>query len=156
MAEQDAAAAKVWYPLFLDIEGKRTIVVGGGKVGLRKAQGLMDAGAHVYVVSPHFHPGFEDLTVARIERPYQPGDLEGAHLAFAATNDRTVNHQVSEDARKLGIPANIADAPQECNFIVPARATVDGIQIAISTGGADPRRAAALRKRIDALLNPPD
>jgi len=154
MAAQDAAAAKVWYPLFLDIEGQRAVVVGGGKVGLRKARGLVEAGAHVYVVSPQFDPGFDDLTLVRIERPYGPGDLDGAALAFAATDDRGVNHQVGSDARTLGIPVNVADAPGECGFIVPARASVDGIQIAISTGGVDPRRAAALRKRIDALLNP--
>src|SRR4051812_34999370 len=104
MAEQDAAPAKVWYPLFLDIAGQRVVVVGGGKVGLRKARGLVDAGARVYVVSPQFNAVFEDLAVSRITREYSAGDLTGAQLAFAATDDRAVNRQVGEDARKLGIP----------------------------------------------------
>ncbi len=129
------------------------VVVGGGKVGLRKARGLLEAGAQVVVVSPKFDSNFDDLAVEKIERAYLRTDLEAAQLAFAATNDREVNRQVGEDARALKIPVNVADSLEECGFIVPARSSIDGVQIAISTGGADPSRAAALRRRIEELLS---
>ncbi len=146
-------ASPVFYPIFLRLEGRRTVVVGGGKVGLRKARGLLEAGASVVVVSPQFDTGFDHLSVEKVEREYLRTDLEGSSLAFAATDNRQVNRQVGEDARALGIPANVADSLEECEFIVPARFSMDGVQIAISTGGADPSRAAALRRRIEELLS---
>jgi precorrin-2 dehydrogenase/sirohydrochlorin ferrochelatase len=145
-------AGKTYYPVYLDIAGRRVVVIGGGRVGLRKARGLVEAGAQVHVISPQFDPGFDDLAVRRSERAYVPGDLGGAILAFAATDSRAVNRQVGDDAKALGIPVNVADSPEECEFIVPARAVIEGVQIAISTGGTDPRRAAEVRKRIEALL----
>ncbi len=141
-----------YYPVFLKIEGARVVVVGGGAVGLRKARGVVEAGARVTVVSPVFHPDFDDLAVARIEREYRPDDLQGALLVFAATDQREVNRQVAEHAGTLGIPVNVADAPDECRFIVPARANVEGVQIAVSTGGVDPGTAARVRRRIEQLL----
>lgn len=146
-------ASPLFYPVFLRLEGRRAVVVGGGKVGLRKARGLLEAGAHVAVVAPRFDAGFDQLDFEKIERHYLRTDLEGADLAFAATDNRDVNRQVGEDARALRIPVNVADSMEECQFIVPARLSIDGIQVAISTGGADPARAAALRRRIEELLS---
>jgi siroheme synthase-like protein len=143
---------KVWYPIFLDIEGRRAVVIGGGVVALRKTRGLIEAGAQVTVISPHFDPGFDELPIQRIQREFEDGDIEGAALVFAATNVREVNRRAGELARSRGIPANIADAPQECGFIVPARILRDGVQIAISTGGEAPARAALLRKKLEEWL----
>lgn len=140
------------YPIFLDIKGKLAVVVGGGKVGLRKARRLVAAGARVRVVSPRFDAGFAELDVERVEREYREGDLAGAVLVFAATDCRTVNRAVGEHARAMGVQANVADAPEECGFIVPAVAEADGLQVAISTGGADPRRAARARRAVEAAL----
>ena len=142
-----------WYPVFLNLAGARVTVVGGGKVALRKTLGLVEAGAVVTVVSPRFEVGFAAVAVRRVEREFQDDDLEGAALAFAATDSREVNRRVGELARARGIPANIADAPEECGFIVPARVTREGVQVAISTGGEDPARAARLRRELEAWFD---
>jgi siroheme synthase-like protein len=147
-------AAKRWYPLFLDIEGKLVLVVGGGKVAFRKAAGAAAAGAHVRMVSPRFLREFEAFEgLERIQREFKETDVEGATLVFAATDSREVNRRVGEAACALGISANIADAPGECAFIVPARIHRKGLQVAISTGGADPKLAAELRKKMEEFLD---
>lgn len=152
MCAGNAMPAKIWYPIFLDLEGRRTIVIGGGQVALRKTRGLVEAGAQVTVISPLFHPEFEALPIHRIQREFDDGDIEGAALVFAATNHREVNRRIGELARRLGIPSNIADAPAECGFIVPARILSGDVQIAISTGGKAPARAALLRKKLEEWL----
>jgi siroheme synthase-like protein len=139
---------KRYYPIFLDLEGKPVVVVGGGKVGLRKAKGLVEAGARVTVVAPHQDAEFDALPVERIGREYRGADLDGMELAFAATDERRVNHQIAEDAKHRGIPVNVADDPGECDFIVPARIARGAVQVAVSTGGTDPARAARLRAKI--------
>jgi precorrin-2 dehydrogenase/sirohydrochlorin ferrochelatase len=146
-------AAKSWYPVFLDLTGRPVVVIGGGKVALRKARGLIEAGAKVTVVAPRFEAEFDGLPVIRVERPFDDGDIEGAALVFAATDDRAVNRRAGELARALGIPANIADAPAECGFIVPARIRRENLQIAISTSGEDPARAAKIRRKLEEWLD---
>ena len=144
--------AKVYYPLFLDLRGKPVLVIGAGKVALRKTRGLVEAGASVTVVAPRWEAGFEGLPVRLVGRAFEPADLEGVALAFAATDDREVNRLAGALAAERGIPANVADAPEECGFLVPARARRGAVQIAISTGGTDPRLAVRLRKAVEALL----
>jgi siroheme synthase-like protein len=141
-----------YYPIFLDLAGKSVLVVGAGKVALRKTKGLLEAGAKVTVVAPAAEPGFAGLPVTLRRRQFRPADLHGAVLAFAATNDRRVNHAVMLTARHRGIPVNVADSRDECSFIVPARITRNNLQIAISTGGESPRLAAALRRKIEENL----
>jgi siroheme synthase-like protein len=85
-------------------------------------------------------------------RPYQAGDLAGARLAFAATNIRTVNAQVADEAARLHILCNVADDPAAGDFHVPAVHRADGMVIAVSSSGQAPRRATTLRNRIAAWL----
>lgn len=144
---------KLWYPVFLDLEGKRVLVVGAGKVGFRKAAGLVEAAARVTVVAPRFDADFEGLRAERVEREFEDGDLEGSVLVCAATDSREVNRRIYELATARGIPVNVADARDECSFIVPARIHREGLQIAISTGGSDPSRAAAVRRELENWLN---
>jgi siroheme synthase-like protein len=144
---------KLWYPVFLDMDGRRAVVIGAGKVALRKVRGLLEAGASVTVISPRFDSEFDGLAIERIEREFEDADVDGAHLLFAATNVREVNRRVGEMARSRGVPANIADARAECGFIVPARILRDQIQIAISTGGQDPKLAAGVRRRVEECLD---
>jgi siroheme synthase-like protein len=141
-----------YYPIFLNLAGKPVLVVGAGKVALRKTLGLLDAGAAVTVVAPRCLPGFAPLDVTVRRRRFRPADLRGAVLAFAATDDRRVNHAVMLAARRRGIPVNVADSRDECSFIVPSRITRGNLQIAISTGGESPRLAAALRRKIEEYL----
>jgi siroheme synthase-like protein len=125
------------------------LVVGAGRVGLRKTKGLLEAGAAVTVVAPRWEPEFESLSVRLFRRTFRVSDLNGASLVFAATDDRRTNHRISLLARKRGILANIADSLEECDFIVPARVARGDVQIAISTGGKSPRLAAALREKLE-------
>jgi siroheme synthase-like protein len=141
-----------YYPIFLDLAGKPVLVVGAGKVALRKTRGLLEAGAAVTVVAPRAEPEFGQLAVTMRQRAYRLSDIRGAVLVFAATDNRAVNHAVAQAAKRQGIPVNVADARAECSFIVPARITRRNVQIAISTGGESPRVAGALRRKIEENL----
>ena len=138
------------YPIFMRLRGRRVVVIGGGKVAARKAAGLAATGARVRVVAPRVHPGIAADEIER--RPYHSGDLAGAALAFAATDDRMVNHAVALEARRRRIPVNVADAAEECTFMVPARVRRAGIEVAVSTGGRSPRLAKELRQRLEQVL----
>jgi siroheme synthase-like protein len=140
------------YPVFLDLKDRPVLVVGAGRVALRKTRGLLEAGARVTVVAPDFLPEFDDLPVRAVRRPFRATDLAGAVLVFAATDDRLVNHRVGIAAKGRGVFANIADSAGECDFIVPARVERDEIHIAISTGGDHPRVSAELRRKLDDVL----
>jgi siroheme synthase-like protein len=142
-----------YYPVFLDLRGKPVLVVGAGKVALRKTRALLDAGAKVTVVAPEWNPEFEALPVQLLRRQFASADVNGVHLVFAATDKRAVNHAASAAARARGIPANVADAREECDFLVPARVRRGALQIAISTSGEDPGKAAALRRTIEQFLD---
>jgi siroheme synthase-like protein len=128
------------------------VVVGAGKVALRKARGLVESGARVTVVAPAWLSEFETMPVRLVGRRFRASDLNGAVLAFAATDDREVNRRVGEEAARRGIPANVADAPGECSFLVPARVRRGSLQIAVSTGGESPKLAAELRRRLEEVL----
>jgi siroheme synthase-like protein len=144
-----------YYPIFLELRGKPVLVAGAGRVGLRKSRGLVEAGALVTVVAPEIDPAFETLPVRMHRRAFEPEDI-GAHvLVFAATNRRDVNARIAAEARQRGIPVNVADAPEECDFLVPARVSLPEAQVAISTEGRDPRLAASLRRRVEACLSNP-
>ncbi len=143
----------IYYPVFFDLTRRLVVVVGGGKVALRKARALVEAGARVKVVAPRREPEFEALPVEYIPRPFEPSDLDGAFLAYAATDNRAVNALVAAEAKRRGIPVNVADAPAECDFIVPSRIRRGKVQIAVSTSGEDPSRAVELRKKIERALD---
>lgn len=139
----------VYYPIFLDLRSRHVLVAGGGTVALRKARGLAEAGARITVVAPVVREELRAVASEVHVRPYAAADCAGKALIFAATDQRAVNARIGRDAAALGIPANIADAPEECGFIVPARFHHGAeLQVAVSTGGTDPRRAVAIRDRI--------
>src|SRR5438067_2904964 len=136
------------YPVFLDLKDRPVLVVGAGKVALRKTRGLLEAGARVTVVAPDLLPDFERLPVRLVRRPFRASDLGGAVLVFAATADRLTNHRIGIAAKGRGIFANIADSAAECDFVVPARVQRGDVHIAISTGGRSPRVSAELRRKL--------
>lgn len=144
------------YPVVLRLRDRRVLVVGGGKVGARKASGLLEAGAHVVVVSPRFAPAFARLVdtaaLTLIERRYAVGDLAGMALVVAATDDREVNAQVSADARRAGVLVGVVDNPRESDFIVPAVVRRGDLLLAISTGGRSPALAGDLRRELELLV----
>ena len=134
------------------MHGKPVLVVGAGPVALRKARGLLKAGALVRVVAPEVRREFAKLPVRLARRRFRARDLGGMAMVFAATNDRRVNHRVATGAKRLGIPVNVADSLPECDFILPAHVVSGAVQVALSTGGRDPRLAVAWKRRIAALL----
>ena len=145
-----------FYPVFLDLRGRRAVLIGGGAVAEQKVRGLVAAGAHVTVVSPDLSAGLTDLALrGAIEvrrRPYRGGDLAGAWLAIAATDDRAVNEAVYAEAERLGIPLNAVDDLEHCSFIAPAIHHEGDITVAVSTGGKSPALAVRLRQRIARLV----
>ena len=139
----------VLYPLFMDVSGRRCVVVGGGGVASRKARGLLESGARVVVVSPEVTPEIDDMDVTVERRPYAPGDLAGCTLAFAATDSREVNAAVAREAEEHGIPVNVADRPAEGDFALPSVLRRGGLQVAVSTGGASPSLARRIRDAME-------
>ncbi len=151
--EKKIASNQTIYPVMLtQVNEQLAIVVGGGSVGERKVNGLLQASAQVRLISPRATPQLQVWTEAnQIEwqqRPYQRGDLQGATLAFAATNQRAINATVADEARLLGILCNVADAPAEGNFHVPAIHRQDEVMVAVGTSGTSPKRAKAVRDEI--------
>jgi len=142
------------YPIFLDLSGRRCVVVGGGAVAMRKARKLLQAGAEVVVVSPAVLSELESIGAEIRYRPYEAGDLEGADLAFTATDSREVNAAVAREARERGVLVNAADKPSEGDFAVPSTLRRGGLQVAVSTGGASPTLARRIRKELEASFGP--
>jgi precorrin-2 dehydrogenase/sirohydrochlorin ferrochelatase len=145
-----------FYPIVLRLRDRRVLVVGGGKVAARKAGGLAEAGARVLAVSPEFTPAFRRLAETRavtcVRRPYESGDVAGAALVVAATDDLAVNARVRADARRAGILVSVADDPEHSDFFVPAVVRRGDLLLAISTGGGSPALAGDLRRELDALV----
>ena len=145
---------KSYYMACLDLEGRSCLVVGAGPVGLEKTSGLVECGARVTVVAPQAVAGFVALDVERLEREYDPGDLEGRFLVVAATSNEELNRRVFADAEARGLLCNVADVPELCSFILPAVHREGSIAVAVSTGGASPALAQLLRNRIAAQVGP--
>jgi siroheme synthase-like protein len=143
------------YPVFLDLTGVDVLVVGGGPVGIRKADGLVAAGARVTLVAPDVQPGVAPQ-VTVIRREYRSDDLEGRQLVVAATSEPQVNARVASDARHRRIFVNSADDPENCSFILPAITRRGRMSVAVSSGGASPALAQHVRARIAEEVLTPD
>ncbi len=141
-----------YYPVYLNLAGKRCVILGGGLVAEGKVPALLDAGVKLTVISPQATRGIQQAAqrgdLEWQQRVYQPGDLQGAALVIAATNVWSVNQEVSQEAERLGILLNVADDPDLCNFIAPALVKRGAVTLAISTGGASPALARKLRETL--------
>jgi len=146
------------FPLFVVLEGRPCVVLGGGLVAERKVDALLAAGAVVTVVSPTLTPALARLVavgrVAHVARAYAEGDLVGAALAIAATDDGRVNAAVAAEGRARGVWVNAVDDPVHCDAIVPAVVRRGAVTVAISTGGASPALARTIRERLEHALPP--
>ena len=141
-----------FYPVFLNLNGRRCVVVGGGQIAEGKVLKLLDSGAKITVISPDATQGLRNAAdrgdVELKLRKYQAGDLEGAFLVIAATNDRPVNQEIFEEAESLGVLLNAVDDPARCSFIAPSIVERGPVTLAISTGGASPALARKLRETL--------
>jgi len=142
-----------YYPIFADLRGKRTVVVGGGMVALRKIESLLACGAEVNVIAPDILDDVLAMDKVNLcKRDYKSGDLEGAVLVIAATDNMKINAVVSSDALSMGIFCNVVDIPGMCSFIVPSVVEKGPVKIAISTGGISPALSRKLRMQIGNLI----
>ena len=142
-----------YFPFFTDIEGQNCLIVGGGKVALRKAEKLLPYGPVIHVVSPDFAEEFSAMKTLRLERgPFCPEMLEGMSFVIAAANSTELNHRVSALCRERNIPVNVVDDRDACSFLFPALVKRGALSVGISTGGASPSAAIYLKEQINALL----
>jgi precorrin-2 dehydrogenase / sirohydrochlorin ferrochelatase len=145
-----------YYPVFLDLADRPCLVVGGGPVAEGKVEGLLAAGARVTVLSPTVTGRLGEWAAAgrvlHIPRGYHPGDLAGYQLAWVAAADERVSAAVAEEGRARGVWVNAADEPGRCDFILPAVIRRGRLVVAISTGGASPAAARAIREELEAYL----
>ena len=142
-----------YYPVFLDVRGRRCIVIGGGDIGQEKAERLVDYGADVLVVSPDATDAVGAMAaegrLSWTRRRYRHGDLEGAFIAIVAdTSDARTNREVSAEASDRNVPLNVVDVPELCTWIAPAVARRGDVVVAASTGGASPALARRIREEI--------
>ena len=142
-----------YYPIFLNIRGKRCVVVGGGLVALRKVKALLEHEANVEVISPELCPELSQLAKSRaiqvLQKNYNGGDLQGAFIAIAATDDGEINNKVAEEARAKGVLVNVVDDSEHSDFIVPSQLRRGDITIAVSTAGKSPALARKIRTRLE-------
>ncbi len=146
--------AQALYPVCLNLAGRLCVIVGGGRVAERKAGGLLAAGAALRLVSPEATDDLRALAgqnkLEWLRKHYDPADLEGAFLVFAATNDSGVQERILVDARAAGLPVNSADSPEDCDFQVPAVVRRGDLLLTVSTSGASPALSALVRRRLEA------
>ena len=141
------------YPAILLLDGRLAVVIGGGQIAERKVRTLRDAGAKVRLVADTITPALRDLAeggeLELVERRYARGDLAGAVVVVAATDDEEVNRSVYADATEAGIPVNVVDNTALCTFIAPSIIRRGDLVVAISTGGAAPALAVRIRERLE-------
>ena len=145
-----------YFPAFLDLRGRRCLVVGGGPIGERKAMALLECGARVVVVSPTLTPALSALVAARgLEhraRPFRRPDVRGCTLAVAATGRADVDRAVAAAARAHRVLVNVVDCPAHCDVIMPSVLRRGELQIAVSTGGRSPALAREIRRSLEPLF----
>ena len=146
----------MFYPLFMDLRGRRVLVVGGGDVAERKVDSLLQAEASVTVVSPDLTPGLQKLqesgAIRSIRRKFDEPDLEDALLVISATDDPDIQRRVAVLARAKRILVNTVDQPKLCDFIVPAIVRRGDLVAAISTSGKSPVLAATLKAKMESII----
>ena len=141
-------------PVFLIMKGKKCVLIGGGDVAERKVHDLISAEAAITVIAEKPNTGLERMNkeglITLETRRFQTGDLKGAFIAFAATDDTAVNKAVWQEAEKESIPVNVIDVPELCTFYSGAAVNRGPLQIAISTNGCSPFMAGAIRRELEA------
>jgi precorrin-2 dehydrogenase/sirohydrochlorin ferrochelatase len=146
------------YPLFVKLQGRRALVVGGGPIGFQKTIELLRSGARVHAVATAWIDDFAALdgnpALTRSTRPFSPSDVDGVLIAIAATGDDAVQDAVWRRAEELGVLCNVVDVPERCHFYVPASLRRGSLTVSVSTEGKSPLLAAALRDRLAARIDP--
>lgn len=141
-----------YYPVCLDVRGRKCLVVGGGSVGTRKVEMLVRCGAAVDVISDSFSDKLitmsDTVSVRLLNKEYEESDLDGVFLVIGSTDNHQLNLMIGEHAGQRNILCNIADNPEGCNFILPSVVNRGDLSIAVSTSGKSPAFAKRLRKEL--------
>ena len=142
-----------YYPIYLNMHGRRCLVIGGGVVAERKIAGLLEVGAKPTVISPLITDVIarwaKDHSIELIARRYQSSDLTEHEISFVATDDGEVNAQVYSDGRRLGVWVNAADDPAHCDFILPSVLRRGDLTVAVSSGGTSPALSRTIREELE-------
>jgi precorrin-2 dehydrogenase/sirohydrochlorin ferrochelatase len=142
-----------YYPVNLDIQNRKCLVVGGGSVGTRKVMTLLECGAVVTVVSSDVAEELLELAEKKMielkKRPYESSDIDGMFLVIGATDNEELNWQINKDAEHQNKLCNIADRPEACNFVLPSIVNRGNLVIAISTSGKSPAFAKKMRQDLE-------
>lgn len=142
-----------FFPIYLEMRGRRCLVIGGGAVAERKIANLLEAGAEVTVISPDASENVarwsRNNTIQLEARCYQNGDLDGYELAFVATDDDRVNANVYQEGKSRGVWVNAADDPAHCDFILPSVLRRGDLTVAVSSGGQSPALARTIREELE-------
>jgi len=142
-----------YYPINLDLQNKKCLIIGGGKVAQRKVRRLLNCRACVEVISPEITPGLRFLAQKKKiiirKKHVDLKDIKRVYLVIAASDDRKTNSSVSSYCRRKGILVNVVDSPKECNFILPAIAKRGDLMISISTGGISPALSKKIRQDLE-------
>ena len=144
-----------YYPIYLNINTRKCVVIGGGEVAYRKACGLQEAGGDVVVISPEFCRQLlekDDFTL--IKKRYEESDIDNAAIVVASTDNEEVNKNVYIDATKRNVPVNVVDQPHFCSFIVPSLIRRGDLCVSISTGGTGPALARNIRISLEDQFGP--
>jgi siroheme synthase-like protein len=147
-----------YYPVYIQLQGRPCVVIGGGKIAEGKVDGLLAAEAKVTVISPELTPHLQELAsqnkLTYISREYRPGDLTGAFLVICATDQAEINPQVWQEASANHQLVNVVDDTARCNFIAPSILRKGDLTIAISTSGKAPALAVRLKERLQEEIGP--
>ncbi len=145
-----------YYPISLNLEARRSVVIGSNQTAESKVKALLDAGAQVTLIAPQLTSQLQELarqgSIQHIAREYTPGDLAGAFLVISTTGNRAMDAQIWQEAVERNILVNVVDDPAHCNFIAPSILRRGDLTLAISTGGKAPAVAVRLRQQLEASI----
>ena len=144
-----------YFPMFIELEGRRCLVVGGGRIALHKIKALKDFGADVLVVSPVISQEIYEIEgISCCRKEFEWEDLEGQEIVVAATDDKERNHRISRACREKSIPVNAVDQIEDCTFIFPAYVKEGEVVAAFCSGGQSPVIAQYLKEQISPAMTP--
>lgn len=135
-------------PVNINIENRRILIIGGGRVGLHKAQILARYTDSATVISPAFRDGFDALPFTLVRKEYVPQDLDGAFMVYICTENSELNRQIKQDARQRGVLASVCDCPELCDFTSPAIFRKNNMTVAVASDAKDVRRSMKIRDAI--------
>ena len=140
------------FPINLNLEGRSCLVVGAGRIGLRKTEQLLAAGARVTVVAPEVVGDFAGLPVTIHQRAFELTDLDGQRLVITATGNRELDQLIYDTCEDRGIWINSADDPERCAFTLPAVVRRGDLMVTVATGGNSPALSSWMRQKLEALV----